>query len=98
MNIIFEINKQEYQIKGGTNDFILNRYYGTKEVKIKDTDDTKDVDDVKLVGYFGDVFHALEYVITDQALNNDATSLLELKDIYFNTLKDIKHTTKQFRI
>jgi len=98
MNIVFNVNKQDYQLKGGTGDFTLNRYYGTKKVKVKGKDDLQDVEDVKLVGFFGNVFQALEHIIQDQTLNNDATTLLELRDIYFNTIDEIRTIAKQFKL
>ena len=92
MNIRFEANNQEYQLTGGTGDFLLSRCYGIQENKKGEP-----VERTKYVGAFGDVFRALEYVIKDQALNNDATSLLELKEIYLKTISDIREIAELYR-
>lgn len=98
MNIIFDVNTINYQLRGGTGDLVLSRYFGKKMVKKPKSDELTEVEDTKLVGYFGNVFQALEYIIQDQTLNNDATTLLELKDIYFNTINDIRVIAKQFKL
>jgi hypothetical protein len=98
MNIIFKVNETHYQLKGGSADFRLNRHNGMKEVIDKKTQEVNVVENNNLVGYFGNVFQALEHIIKDQALNNDATSLLELKEIYFTTINDIREIAKQFKL
>ena len=99
MDIKFKVNNQEYQLKDRTGDFMLNRYYGTKEVVNKDTGKVSLVDNVDFVGNLPNIFYALDYIASkDQPLSNDATELLELRDIYFNTLKDVKEIAEQFRI
>lgn len=99
MNIIFTVNNQEYQLKDATGDCKLSRYFGTKEVENKDTGEVKLVEDIDLIGHFPNVFYALDWIASkDQPLGNDATKLLELRDIYFNTLKDVKEIAEQFRI
>jgi len=92
MNIIFEVNKQNYQLKGAYDDFTLNRHNGFKIVK------GKEIEKTSLVGNFKNVFHALEGIIHDQTLNNDATTLLELRDIYFTTIDEIRMIAKQFKL
>jgi len=96
MNIIVNVNNQDYQLKNGTGDVVLNRYYGQKKSVVKE--ETKMIDSVKIVGYFKNTFDALAYIVSDQELNNEVTSLLGLKELYENTIKDVRRIAKQLQI
>jgi len=96
MNIIINVNKQDYQLKNGTGDVVLSRYYGMKEVLVKE--EKKMVESTKLVGYFKNTFEALEYIVKDQEHDNDITSILELKKMYINTMRDVRSYAQQLKI
>ena len=92
MNVIFEINKKKYQLKGGSHDFILSEYLGTKKDK-----EGNDVENTKLIGYFGDPFRALQFIPNYQALNSEAKTFLELSEMYKTMLTDIQEIVEKFK-
>ena len=93
MNIIFNINNQDYQLKSGTGDILLARHNGLKK-----NGKGEEVESTKHVGSFKNSFEALEYIVRDQEHDNEISSLIELKQMYINTMSDVRNIAKQLKI
>ena len=93
MNIIINVNSQDYQLKNGTGDILLARHNGFKK-----NGKGEQVEQTKYVGSFKNSFEALEYIVKDQEHDNDITSILELKEMYVNTMRDVRKIAKQLKI